>query len=220
MPFPIRAACIGLLAALPAALPAYAQEPQATSAEANVLPRVIDMLCVNLLRDAPGCEMAILLQSDSLDQMADLVIRTIDGTTLIVARDFVFSGEFEAQSPSLEAADNGALYVHSEQFAVGRTPWTETLTIAEADGILQVVGFDYSMLDRPAGGDFGCSVNLRTGAWRASALRVNPETGEDTQAWDETGEGAPNMTPILYWGGREPPAHCDAIMGEWFQAAP
>lgn len=214
----VRAAIVLAIAVLPAA--AVAQDPQATQAEARVVSRVVDALCVDVLRATAGCEMAILLQSETLDQMADLLLRTGDGANLIVARGLVFSGGFEAQRPSLEGGHGRTLLIRSEQFAVGRTPWTKTLTVREMDGVLHVVGYVHTLLDRPMGGDFSCSVDLETGAWHASAVRVDPDSGDTIRVWDEQGTSAPDATPLIHWGRREPPAQCDPVMLEWFNASP
>lgn len=203
-----------------AALPALSQTPAPTEAERSVLTRIVDVVCVDMVAEEPGCELAVLMQSETLDGMADLHIRSARGDILVVGRDFVFSGAFDGQRPSLGIHEDGRLLVHSEQFAVGRTPWTQTLTIQEYDGALRVTGYSHSLLDRPAGGDYGCDVNLLTGAWRASATRIDTESGATTQTWDDTGLGPINPTEILWWGGAEPPAHCDDIMMEWFAAAP
>lgn len=223
-----RAACLCGLADLSAtalAATALAQAPAGTAAEAAVLTRVIDMLCVDLLDRGRGCERVVLLQSAGAESTADLLILeedtgATDRPSVITARGIVFSGPFDGQRPWLEAGAEGTLLLHSEQFAVGRTPWTETLSIRALDGELTVIASSFSMLDRPAGGDLSCDVDLVTGNWRVQAQRSDPETGAVTRTWDEAGTASMAPPPIGEWNARPTPAQCDGVISEWFSAAP
>ncbi|QXT41277.1 hypothetical protein [Gymnodinialimonas ceratoperidinii] len=216
------AACLCVLVTLPSA--ATAQAPSATEAETAVLARVIDFLCLDLQPEGLGCETVVLLQSEGTDATADLLVFAQDPSTdrrsVIAARGVVFSGPFDGQRPSLEAAADGTLLLHSEQFAVGRTPWTESLSIREHDGELSIIASAFSMLDRPAGGALSCDVDFVTGAWRVQAERTDSETGAVTQTWDQSGAAAIAPSPIGGWSDEPPIEQCNGVIAEWFAAVP
>lgn len=208
-----------LLSLLVLAVPAAAQSP-----EDLVLPRLIDSLCINLVEAQSGCETAVLLASENAEDSADLVIvsdrRVPDlQSTLITARGIAYSGTFFGQSPSLEASASGALLLHEEQIAVGRTPWMQTLTIQYLDDGFLVVGQSYSSYDRLSGGGFSCDVNLLTGDWTTSADRMNPESGETTYDVSHSGTIAPARQALSEWSPRQGlPAPCETALTAWFNA--
>lgn len=208
------------VAAILLAAPAVAQ----TEAEASVLTRIIDTLCLDMIGALNGCETIVLLASDAEPDAADLLIfsdrRASDPQSmLVVARNITFNGPMFGQSPSLQAGDNGAFYINEEQTGVGRTPWTNTLTIVHrAEGFL-VAGQTYTTYDRIVGGNFTCDVNLLTGDWVVEADRINPETEEITYDVSDRGAG-PGQRPLLAdwsWSAGLPAA-CDRALGAWFNA--
>ncbi len=214
-PLPI-AICLALLCAGSA----RADAPAPTQAEAALGARMVDAACVQVSTPSPPCDRFVLLTSETLEGMVDLLIVPGDGTQVTVARDFAFHRSLDGQRARLEAGPSQTLLVHSEQSSHGRYPWFETLTVGHHDGRFQVVGYSYSTYDRPTGGDFGCNVNLLSGDWRALAVRVDPESGDETGAWDASEAGYTDTTDVEWWSFREPPAHCDEIMEAWFNAAP
>lgn len=67
---------------------------------------------------------------------------------------------------TLEALPNGSIAVHSEQTAVSRNKWQQTITVAWRDNRFVVAGFTYSSydtLDPDAGTQ--CDYNVLTGAF-------------------------------------------------------
>lgn len=155
---------------------------QLDEAEAAVLPRVLSALPVEISADHIGEERAVLLESAGPDAgFADLVILAgapddRAGQTIAVARDLVWAGAMAGQVPWLEVAGNGSLLVHSEQIAIGRSPWEETLTLAEREGQIRVAGYTLNQWDRFTAGTARCDWNLLTGKW-LSESEVEPEDG-------------------------------------------
>jgi len=98
---------------------------------------------------------------------ADLYIFTEAGEGMRLAAhapSIVWRGHMFGQEPELELAPNKSLRVISENEAVGRDRWRQTLTIAYRDGRFVVAGYTFSYrdtLDPEAGGE--CDVNLLAG---------------------------------------------------------
>jgi hypothetical protein len=162
-----------------AALPFFASPPLAaqdlTQAEAGFLPRIIDSLCVDLVETSTGCEQVFLLSNPDEPDTADLVILTDrrtdpGGRPLLVLRSAFFNGAMWGMSPSLEAADNGQLYIRSEQIGIGRNPWTQTITLAWDTSRFVMTAFEHSVYDRALGGSYACSVDYRAGSAIAEIL--------------------------------------------------
>lgn len=201
-------------------LPASAQ----TEAEALVLSRVIDTLCIDMVEARDGCETVALLASETDPDAADLIIvsdrRSQDPqATLAVVRNIAFSGAWYGQSPTLEISAEGLLLLHEEQIAIGRSPWTQTLTIAhDADGFV-VTEQAYSTYDRAVGGSFSCDVNFVSGEWSHSAERPNPETEEIIYDVANAGRGAGVRHALAEWNwGQGLPIACEAPLNAWFNA--
>ncbi|WP_395175211.1 hypothetical protein [Roseibium alexandrii] len=105
------------------------------------------------------------------EEDADLYLFSRDGWDLILeayAPGIVVTG-IGGTDASLSTAENGALRVHSENIAIGRNRWQQTLTIVHRDGQYVVAGYTYSFYDTlavDANGDVltgECDVNLLTG---------------------------------------------------------
>ena len=202
------------------AAPTLAQAPELTEAEAAMAARMVDAACIDFANLSGGCTQVVLLTSDTLEDMADLLFVPSGGDAApFIARDFVFHGAFQGQDARLEPSEDGGLLVHAQQSAYGRHPWFETLEVAHVDGAFAVIGYSYSTYDRPSGGDFTCEVDLRSGAWRAQGMRVDPETGNTTDEFEVSEVGHADTTEVLWWSFREPPAHCDALIERWFNGA-
>jgi hypothetical protein len=192
--------------------PASAQD--LTASEAATLPRILDTLCLDLIPDRIGCETAVLLTSQTDDLAADLVIFSDrregvrrNSDIIAVARNLVFNGWAFGQSPLLEDA-NGSLRVLAEQTGVGRTPWTETLTLAWRNGAVQVAGLTYTARDRLNTAYMTCDVNLLTGRWET----LSGVGALDTPAEESQGRAAPMAAPVETWSVETPrPAVCDAV---------
>ncbi len=83
----------------------------------------------------------------------------------IIAKSIVFAGTAFGQWPTLEMNKAGtSLLVRSQNEAIGRTAWNQTLTIAWRNGRLMVAGLTYQFqdkLDLKQSG--GCDANFLSG---------------------------------------------------------
>lgn len=213
---------LAALAFLP--LPAAAQ----TSAETDVLPRLIASACFDLVEERNGCETVVLLASETEPDTADLLIvsdrrANAPQEILTVARNIVFNGPMFGQSPSLAQAENGSLQVIEEQTGIGRFPWVNELTIAHRDGAFLVAGQTYSTYDRIMGGSYSCDTNLLTGDWVASAERPDPDETQDVPIFEvsERGQITGARISLSEWNqGQSRPRPCDDVFTAWFEAEP
>ena len=110
---------------------------------------------------------AVLVNSED---GADLYLYMADDTTpsspklALVKKSFVWSGGMWGSLPSLATNGKGSLIVKSENMAVGRNKWEQSLTVARRNGEFVVIGVTYTAfdtLDPKAGGS--CDINLATG---------------------------------------------------------
>ncbi len=189
-------------AALALTVASAAAEPL-SPAEAEVLPRVIASLCLDL-HPGTGCETAILLQSAAEPDTADLVILTDRrgaeaGRRLAVARSLVFSGAMWGMAPGLRPGAPGTLAVTAEQIGVGRNAWMQELHIAHGPDGFAVTEFSWSGHDRLTGGSFSCRVDFATGNWEIEATGHDAGPGEATMPVSETGRTAPAPVPLARW---------------------
>ncbi len=111
-------------------------------------------------------------------------------TMLAVVRNIAFNGPMFGQAPSLEAGENGVLYLRDEQVGIGRSPWSMTLTIVHSNERFLVAGQTCSTYDRILRDEFPCDVDLLTGDWEVIADRVDPETDEETYLGTNSGRSA------------------------------
>jgi hypothetical protein len=197
-----------------------------TVSEWATLPRLIDFACAEVVAASDGCERALLLASETEPDSADLVILPNDlaggiGAPLAVVRSIAYAGGSFGQRPTLEAAADGSLLIHEEQIAIGRNPWTRTVTVVHSGTAFRIAGLSYSTYDRPGGGGFTCDVDFPNRRWAIRADRVNPETGETTLEVDDTGDLAPAYPTLSQWSYDTPlPQDCAAALTDWFDAAP
>ena len=84
-----------------------------------------------------------------VDGDADLVVYDNDGfsglTPVLVLEGVVFAGPMAGQAPSLAPHGAAGFVLGSEQTAVGRTPWSQAVTVLWRDGGFVVAGYDYSL---------------------------------------------------------------------------
>lgn len=219
MSYPTCAAIACVLASLPSL-----GHAQATEAEALVLPRILDTICVDLLDTPHGCETAVLLASETEPDAADLIVFSdaraqAPQEILAVVRSIAFSGPWMGQAPRLGNGMGGQLLLHEEQIAMGRTPWMQTLTIAGGGAGLIVAGLSYSTYDRPMGGGFSCDVDYVSGDWVVQWDRPNPETGETIHDVSDRGQMARAPVALAAWSrGQGLPTPCVRAMDAWFDA--
>jgi hypothetical protein len=204
---------LAILAAMTNAVPA---QDTLSPTEAEILPRVIDSICADLVEDDNGCQQVMLLASASTPDRADLIIlgdwRTDPPSEpMLVARSAVFNGHMWGMAPSLAVTEAGSLQLTSEQTGIGRFPWYQTLTIAYRDGRFVLAGFTYSTYDRAAGGGMTCDVNLLTGEYAVEATRVLAETEQEVLVLSDVGEIEPLDVDAAGIGTNAPfPAPCEA----------
>lgn len=192
-----------LALALAAALagPALAQ----TGPEAAIAPRIIAHECLDIREDLNGCESVLLLASETEPDGADLLIypdrRTDDATgPLLIVRNVAFNGAMWGMAPSLGRADNGSLYLNSEQIGVGRTPWSQTLTVAWRGGRFVVAGFTYTAYDRLNGRNFSCDINMLTGDFESRLIIPDMEdNGAEEEVIRDTGRVGPMAVALADW---------------------
>lgn len=80
------------------------------------------------------------------------------------------------EEPSLEALPNGSLAVYTRNEAIGRSHWTQKLTLAFRNKTLVVAGFSYQWLDTLNPSDAGrCDINILTGK---GVRETFPEEGD------------------------------------------
>ncbi len=98
---------------------------------------------------------------------ADLYIFTDAGSgweQKVHAPNIVWRGAVYGQEPWMEVNEHGSFKIHSENSAIGRERWEQSLTIAYRKGAFVVAGYTFShydTLDPDTAGE--CDVNLLTG---------------------------------------------------------
>lgn len=206
------------------ALPASAQTPP----ETQVLPRLIDTLCIDLIEERNGCETAVLLVSDSERDAADLIIfsdRRAEAAqeVLAVVRGIAFNGTWFGQAPSLEQAENGSLLLRAEQIGIGRTPWSLTLTIVHRTEGFLIAGLTYRTYDRLFAGTFSCDVNILTGDWITFAETPHSDVTvlEPFYQAEDRGQIEGARLLLADWTLDTPlPGPCEDGLAQWAQAEP
>lgn len=112
----------------------------------------------------------------------------------IIKPDLVWSGAMWGTTPSLTLGKSGSLEVHSQNEAIGRHRWNQTLTLAYRQGAFVVAGYTYNSydtLDLNAG--LSCDVNLLTGGGI-----------KDKKSFKIPAK----MTPLANWSADLVPAQC------------
>lgn len=210
-----------LLAALPllAASPLNAQD--LTLPEADLLPRIIDFLCVDMVDETNGCEQIYLVASTEEVDTADLVILTDrrtdpGGAPLLIVRQVAFNGAMWGMAPSLEETEDGALRLHSEQTGIGRHPWMQSLEIGYRNDAFLVTGFHYTTYDRISAAGFTCDFDMDGGYVRTEMRTIDPETERETeivQGYNVT----PTTPPLDLWDAfQSMPDPCSDGLSEFF----
>jgi hypothetical protein len=95
------------------------------------------------------------------------------------------------QEPSIKAAGKSSIAIHSQNSAIGRDRWEQTLTLAYRNNQFVVAGYTYSHYDtlNPDGGG-SCDYNALTGKLQRDGKDAKAEARTITIAdWkDETGQ--------------------------------
>ena len=116
-----------------------------------------------------GMDRAILVSPDDIDDDVGLFIYFQDdeqGSRLATFKpNLVWSGSLWGSTPSLKVTSAGSLQVISQNQAIGRNRWIQTLTIAYRNDEFLVAGYTYNAYDTldPNAG-ISCDVNLLTGS--------------------------------------------------------
>ena len=196
-----------------------------TTSEADLLPRVIDSLCIDLVEANNGCEQVTLIANSQEPDTADLIILTDrrtdpGGEPLAVIRQIAFNGAMWGMSPSLEAGEDGTLLLNSEQTGMGRHPWLQTLEITylDADTGFAVTGYHYTTYDRMSAAGFTCDFDMDSGQVRMETSIMNPET-EQTETTEEEYDLAPARMPLHLWQAfQESPGPCGDGLSRFFES--
>ena len=115
-----------------------------------------------------GMDRAVLVSPDDMDDDVGLYIYFQDdelGSRLAIYKpNLVWSGSLWGSTPSLKVTSAGSLQVVSQNQAIGRNRWIQTLTIAYRNNEFLVAGYTYNAYDTldPNAG-ISCDVNLLTG---------------------------------------------------------
>jgi hypothetical protein len=156
-----RAALVGAAFGLPAHAHAHAQAPS--------YEKVLSAVTLDFSSSGRQ-DRAVLVQND--DAAADLYLYLskddANGQIALslaeIKKDIVFSGGAWGQLPSLETNGKGSLLIKSENEAIGRDRWSQTLTIVYRNKQFLIGGVSFTArdtLDLNAGGS--CDLNLLTG---------------------------------------------------------
>lgn len=152
---------------------------------------------------------AFLIRADG--GMSDLLIMTGDPVDGLVpatgAIAAVFAGPMAGQTPGLVARSDTSFVVTSEQIGIGRTPWTQRVTIAYRDGSFVVAGFTYQFYDRIDPSRTGmCDVNLLNGQYQ-----VEWGPGDEQPQHSVTGTDGPRAFPVAQLSEDTFPKPCEAF---------
>lgn len=113
---------------------------------------------------------------------------------VLFKKDAAWQGGMWGTSPSLSLNEKGSLLVKSENDAIGRNRWSQTLTVALKNGVFVVAGYTYSdrdTLDPNAGGS--CDVNILTGQGIRNKKRF---------------KSAPRVIALADWNDESAPKEC------------
>jgi hypothetical protein len=188
LPTPLRFAAPALF--LLTAFPALAQTP--------ALERVLSATTL-YLSDSGGYDLAILV--DNRDSGADLHLyfgvdrNAPEGTTKpsFVKKNAAWVGGGAGALPSLAVSDKDSLLIKSENEAIGRDRWSETLTVVRRNGALVVAGLTFTARDtlNPEGGG-SCDLNFLTGKGTRNGKKVEFQAQTIPLAdWSVDGETRP-----------------------------
>lgn len=101
------------------------------------------------------------------------------------------------QEPSIKAAGKSSIAIHSQNSAIGRDRWEQTLTLAYRNNQFVVAGYTYSHYDTldPDGGG-SCDYNILTGkmAAKGKTSTIDPKTIAISDWQDEVGRKACGVT--------------------------
>ena len=172
-------ACVAL--ALLAPVVARAQTPNfANVLSAVTLPFNNDgaMDRAVLVNSEDGADLYLYLASDAPPVAPKLAL---------VKKNFVWSGGMWGSLPSLSTNGKSSLIVKSENMAVGRNKWEQSLTVARRNGEFVVIGVTYTAFDtlNPDAGGV-CDINLATGKGTRNGKPVSvPAAAIKVADWSE-----------------------------------
>lgn len=147
------------------------------SAQTPALERVLSAVTLPLSGD--GYDLAVLV--DNLDEGADLYLylglernaldKTIKPT--LVKKNAAWTGGMARTRPSLAENEKGSLLIKSVNDAIGRSRWSQTLTVVYRNKSLIVAGLTHEerdTLDLQAGGS--CDLNFLSGKGLRNGKRI------------------------------------------------
>lgn len=142
------------------ALPAYAQPPS--------FERVLSAVTLSFASNGET-DRAVLVEND--DAGADLYIyRALDAARgdapvkpALLKKNAAWSGAMWGSRPSLDVNDKGSLLIKSANEAIGRSRWSQTLTIVYRNNEFLVAGLTRDARDTIDLASHDCDVNFLTG---------------------------------------------------------
>lgn len=168
------------------------------SAEAPDYSRVLSS--VTLSFESGATDRAVLVQND--DAGADLYIylaldlsRAAPPMPALVKQNAAWSGAMWGTRASLDVNDKGSLLIKSENEGIGRSRWSQTLTVVYRDKNFVVAGLTRQArdtLDLKAGGE--CDINFLAGRGMRNGKPVAVKTP------------APKLVD---WSNEKPPEPCE-----------
>jgi len=153
-------------------------------------------------------DLAVLIAGSDDDMVADLILYHGTGRGLepvLSLPGVAFFGDMWGQTPGLMARTPTSFVLTSEQTAIGRTPWTQEVTLAFRGDEWVVAGFTHAFYDRIDPDNSGrCDVNLLNGGWEVVL-------GDDVGARILTGRDGPRAFPVAQLDSDFMPAPCARI---------
>ncbi len=153
-----------------------------TLAETASYDKVISSVTLSFSDDGSADRAVLVANSDA---GADLYIyRGVDNDgdkplqPALVKKDIAWNGAVWGQRPSLDANSKGSLVVKSENDAIGRDRWSQTMTIVYRNNEFLVAGLSYEVrdtLDPKAGGN--CDINFLTGKGTRNGKAIEAKFG-------------------------------------------
>ncbi len=188
-----------ILAAIALALPACTAMAQEFPAD-----RIIAAATGDWNKDGAQDLALLVAPGDDSDMISiDIFLQSDDHKLLkpaAKARDKIFGNYSHdglyGNDPDIKALGNGSIAVTSQQSAIGRNRWEQTLTIAYRNGDFVVAGYTYSYYDTLDPDSAGkCDYNVLSGKAMVNdkPVKVAPKTIK-IENWDEEKDRGPCPT--------------------------
>ena len=185
-PVMIRPLCLSLLLALPLPAQALPDDPGWPPGA------LLAALSGDWNGNGEG-DLAVLV--DDGEGSADLLIHEGDHAGMVLALHVpgvIVHGGMGSGRPQLSARSDTSFAISQDWLGIGRTPWTQSLTIAHRGGAYVLAGFTHEFADRLDPARHGrCDVNLLSGRWEGD---FTPASGQPTR--QRQGQDGPRAFPV------------------------